>query len=198
VNPRVAQALVGGLLIVGLLGALAFTGESCAKKQATQAEAQANEAKGEANAHAHQAQNVPDHAQELAEAQAGVDRARQEVERLRRLLASKPVIPVPDPVGPDPALPAFVAADDRDTTIAALNGLVRAQDTQIGTLKLALTDKTRQSEEWRLAFEAERRRAVGLEIALDAQKHVAASGKWVGRFQGFVAGAALGYVGAKR
>jgi hypothetical protein len=197
-TPRLSHILLAAGLVLGLIGATVFALDAYHQRQVTQGEAQANEAKGEASAHANQAQDVPDHAKELEEAQASVDRARAEVARLRKLLAAKPVLPVPGPADSNPAHAEPVATDDRDETIAALDGLVSAQDKQIGTLKAALSDKTRQSEEWRLAFEAERRRAVGLEIALDAQKHVAATREWVGGFKGLVVGIVLGYAGGKR
>lgn len=197
-TPGLGRILAAAAAVLIIIGALVFGVDSCHRREGSAAETQSHVDQGVANAHLNQAQEVPDHAAELAAAQANVDRARAEVARVKRLLAAKPSLPVLDPTGANPAIAPTVAPDHRDETIAALDVLVRAQDGQIGSLTLALTDKTRQSEEYRLAFEAERRRAVGLEIALEAQKSLTASSKWTGRIQGFAAGAALGLLGGKR
>lgn len=186
-NLRVLQALGGLLLIISALAALSGV-ESC---RGQKAEHVAAVAQGEANANIRQAQAIPDHAAPLAEAQAGVDRARAKVARTHQRVEAKPSIPV---------LPAPDANQAISSPVADPGGtadLVAAQDVLIVELKAALADEHKRSESYRLAFEAERRRAAGLQIALDAQKHVQSASKWRGRVEGFVVGAALGYVGGR-
>ena len=194
-SPR--YIIAAGLALALIIGSLAGY-QSCQAKRGSAAETQSHIDEGVANAHLNQAQAMLDHAKELAAAQADVDRAWAEVARVKRVLASKPVVSIPDTPGSDQTVITPILPDHRDEAISALDALVSAQGAQIGSLKLALTDKTRQSEEYRLAFEAERRRAVGLEIALDAQKSLVKSSRWQGRIEGFAVGIALGYVEGRR
>lgn len=193
-SPRYALIGLGSILL--LLASLAGV-DSCRRKVVSAAEHQSAVYEGQADAHATQAQSIPDHAKELEAAQASVDSARREVERLRRLLASKPSIPVPDPAGASAPIVPAVSPDGRDEVIAAQVVLIAAQDGQIKGLKLALGDESRRSSEWKAAFEAERKRAAGLEIALDAQKHIAASGRWRGRLEGLAVGLGAGLIAGR-
>ena len=90
-----------------------------------------------------------------------------------------------------------MAPDHRDELLAADAVLITKLDDQVKGLQLALTDEQKRSFEWKATAEAREREAVGLRIALDAQKHVASSGKWVGRFQGLAVGLAGGYIAGR-
>ena len=151
----------------------------------------------EAQTHAQAAQSVPDHSQALASAQADVDRARAEVARLRKLLDAKPSIPVPNPNGADSAIPPAVAPDHRDEVIASQDVLIKAQDTQIQGLKLALTDEQKRSREWQAAYQHEQAARLAQEAATNAWKQSVKESRWRGRIEGFAAGVALGYAGGK-
>ena len=192
---RYAALGLGAILLV--LVSLAGV-DSCRRHQGASYETQAAIHLGEANAHAQAAQSIPDHSQALAEAQAGVDRARAEVARLRKLLAAKPSVAVPDPAGEGPALPPVVPPDLRDSTIAALESLVTEQDAQIGSLKWALSDEQKRSTEQRLRAEALERSIMAQQAATEAWKKAVTASKWRGRAEGFVAGVALGYLEGKR
>jgi hypothetical protein len=189
-------------LLLGLGAVLAIFAatvgfDSCYQKKVTKADRQANTAHGEADVHQQQAQAVPDHAAELAQAKTDVAGARAEVEKLRRIVAAQRRQGVPDPVVPDPAQPVTVEPDHRDELLAADAVLIAKLDDQVKGLQLALTDEQKRSFEWKATAEAREREAVGLRIALDAQKHVSASGKWVGRFQGLAVGLAGGYIAGR-
>lgn len=186
---------LGAILLV--LASLAGV-DSCRKRQGSQAEHQAAVHQGEANAHVQQAQAVPDHAAELAQAKADVAGARAEVERLRRIVAAQRRQGVPDPAGPAAPDPGPVAPDHRDELLAADAVLIAKQDAQIQGLTVALTDEQARSEQFRLAFEAERKATAAQQAATVAWKQAVTTSKWRGRIEGFAAGVALGYVGGKR
>ena len=198
-NPRLVAAALGLALLVGALGALSM-GESCGKGKVDRAEQKADVAHGEANAHGSAAITTDAEVLRLKEAhktdQANVDSARAEVQRLRKILASRPV-PVPDPPSPDPAPVPVVSASDLHGIVDAQDALIKAQDQQIIGLKTEVQFLTLARDEWKATAEARNREAVGLRIALDAQKHVATSWKWMGRIQGFACGVAVGFVGGK-
>lgn len=186
---------LGAILLV--LASLAGV-DSCRKRQGSQAEHQAAVHQGEANAHVQQAQAVPDHAAELAQAKTDVAGARAEVERLRRIVAAQRRQGVPDPASPAAPDPGPVAPDHRDELLAADAVLIAKQDAQIQGLTVALTDEQARSEQFRLAFEAERKATAAQQAATEAWKHAVTTSKWRGRVEGFAAGVALGYVGGKR
>lgn len=190
-----AFAAAAILVIVGALFGL----DSCHKRQGEAAETEAAIHTGEANAHANAAQAIKDHAAERAQAASDVAGARAEVVRLRKLLAAKPIIPVSDPNDTTPPVIVPLPIDPRDVVIAAQDVLITKLDGQVSTLTLALTDETRRSTEFQAAFEAERRATTAQAVATKAWKQSVTSSKWVGRFQGFAAGVAVGYVaGARR
>ena len=182
---------LGAILLV--LASLAGV-DSCRKNQGSQAEIQSAIHQGEANSHAVQAQAIPDHKAELQTAQAGVDRAQREVARLRRLLAAAARPGVPGDASPDPAAVEPVAPDHRDELLAAQDELIAKQAGQISTLKVALTDEQARSEQFRLAFESERKATAAQQAATEAWKKAVTTSKWRGRIEGFAAGVALGYV----
>lgn len=186
---------LGAILLV--LASLAGV-DSCRKRQGAQAEVQSAIHQGEANAHVQQAQAVPDHAAELAQAKADVAGARAEVERLRRIVAAQRRQGVPDQAGPAAPDPGPVAPDHRDALLAADAVLIAKQDAQIQGLTVALTDEQARSEQFRLAFEAERKATAAQQAATEAWKQAVTTSKWRGRVEGFAAGVALCYVGGKR
>lgn len=196
-TPRSSHILLAFGAVLVVLGLTVFALDAYHKRQSAQAETASHVAAGEANAHVQQAQAIPDHSKELQSAKDDVARARAEVARVKRILAANQGHAVPDQPGPSPALPQAVDPDPRDSVIASQDVLIKAQDQQIKGLEIALSDKTRQSDEYKAAFEAERRRAVGLEIALATQKKVNESSKWIARFEGFAIGLGSGYVAGR-
>ena len=196
------KILIGAALALGLIGAIAFGVSHFAGKAETKAEIQSHVDHGVALTHAQNAEQIPSHDAVLQSTSQDVARARAKVARVDAHLAAIPSVPIPVDPSQGQALPQVVDSDPgvqglRDA-LAAQRELTTAQDAQIQALQSALTDETKRSTEYRLAYEAESRRAAGLEIALAAQKHVSASDKWLGRVQGFAVGVALGYVGGKR
>ena len=202
-SPRLIQALLGALLIIGVLGGSALGVESCGRGKVDQGTQQANEAHGAADAHQTQAKDsdklVADLQARVASAAQNVDRLTAERVRLLRALAAK-VPPVPsDPdhavaVAPQPG----PVADERDAVIAKDAELIQAQQVVISDQAAVIGTLIVSRDAWKATAEARQREAAGLRIALDAQKHVAASGKWLGRVEGFAVGIALGYAGGRR
>ena len=172
---------LGAILLV--LASLAGV-DSCRKRQGSQAEHQAAVHQGEANAHVQQAQAVPDHAAELAQAKTDVAGARAEVERLRRIVAAQRRQGVPDPAGPAAPDPGPVAPDHRDELLAADAVLIAKQDAQIQGLTVALTDEQARSEQFRLAFEAERKATAAQQAATEAWRGAVKTSRWTGRAEG--------------
>lgn len=76
----------------------------------------------------------------------------------------------------------------------AQGDLIDKLQTQVGGLKVALDDEKRRSEQWRQAFEAERKATAAQQAATEAWKKAVTTSRWRGRAEGFVAGVALGYV----
>lgn len=83
--------------------------------------------------------------------------------------------------------------------------LIEAQDVRIGALEAQVTgletaysDEQARSEQFRLAYESERKATAAQEAATRAWKQALTTGKWWGRIEGFAVGAALGYVGGRR
>ncbi len=190
----ILAALAAGLLIWwGVASGL----DAYHQHQGAQNQAQANHHDQEAQAHVNQAQSVPDHSQELAKAQADVDRARAEVARLKRLLATKPLVPIPDSVTPNPTHDAGLAGDNRDQIIAAQDVLIKAQDTQISGLKLALADEQKKSYHWEAAYNDEHKAFMAQQAATEAWKKAVKESLWKGRIEGFAVGIATGYAGGK-
>ena len=201
-SPRLIQAALGGLLIVGLLGGTALGVESCGKGSVIKAEQQANEAHGAADAHQTQAKDsdklVTDLQARVASAASDVDRLTAERVRLLRALEAKvpPVPSYPDHAVAPPAQPGPVA-DERDAVIAKDAELIQAQQVVISDQAAVIGTLIVSRDAWKATAEARQRDAAGLRIALDAQKSVAASGKWLGRVQGFAIGLGAGYVAGR-
>jgi len=201
-RPTIAEAALGLALIVGVVFSAALGSQSCDRGKVAQATIQAAEAHGAANAHQSQAQASD---AQVADLEARVESAAQDVGRLKaerdallRKLAAK-VPPVPR--NPDPA-PAAVpepspVVDVRDQVIAKDAEVIAAQGKQIDDQGILLDQIATSRDAWKSTAEDRAREAAGLRIALDAQKSVANSGKWVGRFQGFAIGLGAGYVAGR-
>lgn len=183
-SPRILQALLGLAVLLGGLTALAVWSEHRQANLGAQAEHAAAVHEGEANAHVSQAQAIPDHSAALAQAQADVAGARAEVERLRRIVAAQRRQRVPDPAGPAEAPAQPVEPDHRDELLAADAVLIARQDAQIQWLKAALADEQKRSEQWRQAFEDERKRALAQEAATEAWRSAVKTSRWTGRAEG--------------
>jgi hypothetical protein len=188
-------ALAAGLLIWwGVASAL----DAYHQHQGASQEQVSHQQDQEAQSHANAAQQIPDHAEDLAKAQTDVDRARAEVGRLRKLLAAKPLPSIPDTAGSNPTQPAgVVPPDHRDDVIASQDVLIKAQDVQIGGLKIALADEKARSDQWKQAFTHEQQARLAQEAATNAWKSAVKESRTRGRIEGFAAGVALGYAGGK-
>ena len=189
--------LLGLGAVLAIFASLAGV-DSCRKKQGSQAEIQSAIHQGEANAHASQAQAIPDHSEALAQAKKDVAGARVEVERLRRILEAERRARVPDPAVPDAPNVQPSAVDHRDELLAADAVLIAKQDEQIHGLQMALMDESKRSAEFKAAFESERKASMAQAAATKAWKEAVTTSRWRGRAEGFIAGAVLGYVGARR
>lgn len=188
------------LLAVALLGAAAVVlVNGHQERKVEQAFQQSLELKGQVDALQEQAGKLVGEADEqrkvAAAAGQDVEKSRADVRalkaRLAKALASGPGNPVGD------VDPVDDTTDLRDQVIAAQGEQIEAQDRQItalgGEIKglraaLVLKDQALVTQE---------QRARGLEIALDAQRSAARSGKWVGRLQGFAIGLGAGYVSGR-
>lgn len=125
------------------------------------------------------------HASDQAQAQATVNQASsREVSRLR---AENAKLKADLEAKPDP-----VTVEDLQPRVAKLEELVDAQDKHIGGLTLEL-DLTRESrDQFRLAFEDERRARVTTEMALQAQIAANKNALWRGRIEGLAVGIGAG------
>lgn len=201
-SPRLLQALLGGLLIIGVLGGMALGVESCGKGRVDGATANANIAHGEADAHQAQAQTsdqvVSDLQARVAGAAADVDRLKAERLRLLRALAAKvPQVPSdPDPAVAPPTQPSPLA-DVRDQVIAKDAEMIQAQQVVISDQAAVIGTLIISRDAWKATASAREREAAQLRIALDAMKTVQSSGKWLGRVEGFAIGLGAGYVAGR-
>lgn len=195
---RPAYGIIGLGLVMLLLASLAGV-DSCRRKQVEQAQHQAAIHEGEANAHAGQAQAsdaiVADLQAKLEASKADLGRLSAERSALLRKLAAAKQ-DGGDPHGPaaDPQTPVAPVSDDLHLAVIAKDAevieaqanFIKGQEAQISALVIS-------RDEWKSAFEAERKRATGLEIALDAQKHLNKSGRWLGRLEGLAVGLGAGF-----
>ena len=169
-TPKLSHILMGFAGCVLLAGLLTWTIEKAREHKGAKQEQAAQESKGEVKAHVGEAESIPDHSQDLAKAKEDVAGARAEVERLRKLLATKPRLPVSDPAGASQANDAPVQPDHRVEIIAAQTILVGRLDSQVKGLETALTDEKKRSGEYKLALEASQRQAMAQEAATKAWK----------------------------
>lgn len=191
------KAFAAIVLALVVAGGISWAVQRHEEGKGSKNEAQSQQFQGAANADASHAQAIPDHTAELAQAAKDLVGARAEVERLRGLVAAQRRQRVPDPALPDPPKPESVEPDHRDELLAADAILIAKQDADIQKLTLALADKTRQADFYQSAFENERKATAAQEAATKAWKEAVTASRWRGRVEGFVAGAALGYVGGR-
>ena len=201
-SPRLLQALLGGLLIIGVLGGTALGVESCGKGRVDGATANANTAHGAASANQTQAQESD---KVVSDLQARVARTAQDVDRLtaervrllRALAAQVPHVPSnPDPA-PAPTTQPGPVVDVRDQVIAKDAELIQAQQVVISDQAAVIGTLIISRDAWKATASAREREAAQLRIALDAMKTVQSSGKWLGRVQGFAIGLGAGYVAGR-
>ena len=111
---------------------------------------------------------------------------------LKKLAESKKVLPsLPQVTTPT------VTTDPRDEVIVSDAKVIENQKLVIAQQDSKIVLLTTSRDEWKAAFNDEQRRATGLQIALDAQKRVSVSGKWVWRLQGLAVGFGAGYVAGR-
>lgn len=194
-RPTIAEAALGLALIVGVVFSAALGSQSCDRGKVAQATIQAAEANGAASAHQTSAQasdaKVADLEAKIQSQNAKVGRLLAERTALLARLDHADHVPV------DPVPPGESVRDDRDAVIAkdaeviaAQAYFIEGQQTQIAALVIS-------RDAWKATAEERAREAAGLRIALDAQKSVANSGKWVGRFQGVAIGLGVGYIAGR-
>ena len=186
------DALLGLALVVIALGASAFGIESCGKGKVQQGTIQAAEAHGAADAHQQQAQASDAQVEDLKA------KVQSQNAKVGRLLAERTALLArldhADHVPVDPVPPGEPVRDDRDAVIAKDAEVIAAQGKQITDQAVVISALTVSRDAWKSTAEDRAREAAGLRIALDAQKSVANSGKWMGRVQGFAIGLGAGYV----
>ena len=189
-----ALAVAALLLAWGLISGR----QGCADTQAHQGETQAAIAQGESNVHVQQADQLKAEAKAEREArktaEARVDRLKKENAELLRRLAAGAGAGVPHDPGAGQAQPGTPDPDVRDAVIEKQQEIIAEQDKVIESQAKELKLVHQEAADNRAAMEAERRRVAGLQIALDAQKHVRSSERWSGRFEGAGAGTVFGFI----
>ena len=192
---RPGDALLGLAIVITMLGFAAFGSESCNRGKVQQAEAAANVSHGAADAHQQQAQASDAQVEDLKA------KVQSQNAKVGRLLAERTALLArldhADHVPVDPVPPGEPVRDDRDAVIAKDAEVIAAQGKQITDQAVVISALTVSRDAWKATAEERAREAAGLRIALDAQKSVANSGKWVGRFQGFAIGIGAGYVAGR-
>ena len=202
------------LLVGGAAALLAGWGITTAlqvhhQHQGTQAEQISHQQDQEAQSHAQAARAIPQHAAALAAAQARADAAEAKANAAKaqsgRLLKERAALlarlAAQAPAPPD--LRDQVIAKDKEVISAqvaqidGLQGQVSALEGQVGQLKLAFSDEQARSAQWQAAFQHEQQARLAQEVATRAWKDAVRESRWMGRFEGFVTGAAVGYAGGK-
>lgn len=172
-------------LVIGGLGVSVFLIDSCHRKQGQQREVQVAVHQGAAETHqaAAQAQDaqVPALKKRLQDSQAEVDALKAE---LAQIQAQGNVEGVDTP--------------NYQGIIDGQAKVIDAQDKQIIVLKEEVVVLTLARDEWKKTAEEREKQALAQAAATEAWKQAVSSSLWKGRIQGFAAGLALGYVGAKR
>lgn len=177
------DAILGLALIIVALGASAFGIESCGRHKVEQGTTQAVAAQAQAQVHQAQAEQSDGKVEalkaQLVSVQGQVAKARRE----RDEALARP-LPVPPP-------PEVVQILVKDTA------LIEAQDKQIQEQVAVIGQLTVSRDEWKATAEAERRRAAGLEIALEGQKAASKGGRVVGTLQGVAIGFGVGFLAGR-
>ena len=85
------------------------------------------------------------------------------------------------------------AVEDPNAAGAIQDQIIAAQDEQIAALKVEVTELRTALDLKDQALIASEKRARGLEIALEAQRHTSKSQRWLGRIEGVLVGLGAGY-----
>ena len=198
-TPRLSHILIGAGLVVVLFGALAFTVSEIGHNVSGKAEASAKIEEKKADAHADAAKvsdkQVEDIKTKLDIAKANLDRLTSERDALLRKL-KQPPSHGPVALPPLPAIPSDTP-DVRDAVIAKDAEVIASQKSVIEQQDAEIKGLVTSRDQWKAAYSDEKRSNVGLQIALDAQKVVSSSNKWVYRAQGLVIGFGAGYIGGR-
>lgn len=181
------------LLLIALIGFGIYTHYQKAKR--TIGEAYAQKADEMAKAHTRLAAdsdaNITNLQAQSKAQQKTVDQLTTErAALLKKLAAAKQGTPTVPPPGDGIVAPP----DERDAVIAKDAELIDAQTKMIESQKLVIAQSDVSITQWRAAFQAEQKRATGLQIALDAQKALNKADKWIYRAQGFAIGIGGGYI----
>lgn len=198
-TPRLSHIVAGAILAIGVvIGALIGIAH-VAQKISGKAEASAKIEEKKADAHADAAKvsdkQVEDIKTKLDIAKANLDRLTSERDALLRKL-KQPPSPGPVALPPLPATPSDTP-DVRDEVIAKDAEVIASQKAVIEQQDAEIKGLVTSRDQWKAAYSDEKRSNVGLQIALDAQKVVSSSNKWVYRAQGLVIGFGAGYIGGR-
>ena len=198
-TPRLSHIVAGAILAIGVvIGALIGIAH-VAQKISGKAEASAKIEEKKADAHADAVKvsdkQVEDIKTKLDIAQTNLDRLTSERDALLRKIKQPPS---PGPVAL-PTLPAIPSdtPDVRDAVIAKDAEVIASQKSVIEQQDAEIKGLVTSRDQWEAAYSDEKRSNVGLQIALDAQKVVSSSNKWVYRAQGLVIGFGVGYVAGR-
>ena len=198
-TPRLSHIVAGAILAIGVvIGALIGIAH-VAQKISGKAEASAKIEEKKADAHADAVKvsdkQVEDIKTKLDIAQTNLDRLTSERDALLRKIKQPPS---PGPVAL-PTLPAIPSdtPDVRDAVIAKDAEVIASQKSVIEQQDAEIKGLVTSRDQWEAAYSDEKRSNVGLQIALDAQKVVSSSNKWVYRAQGLVIGFGAGYIGGR-
>lgn len=183
------EILTSLIVLFSLVASLSFVADYCHRQQAHGATQQVQQLVQEAENHAGAAQANDAQAEaiqaKLAATQQSLVRLRAEAEALRKALAERPE--VSPAVGPDP----------HDALIAKQDEVIKAQDAQIAGLQGQVVLLTAARDQWKAAFDTERKARMAQEAATLAWQQAVGSSKRIGQFQGLALGLAVGYVGGR-
>ena len=201
-NIPLGKILAGAAAALLLVGLIAWGMDHYHQAKGTKDEVRAQVFKGEANANQAQATQTDTEVLQLkaahAQDQVDVDRSRAEVQRLRAQLATTRREGVPDQVVPPAAPGAPDSGGDLHGQLdLAKDDLITKQDTQIQGLKAENALLLKDRDQWKATAELREKQALAQEAATAAWKKAVTESRWRGRVEGFVAGAALGYVGGR-
>jgi chromosome segregation ATPase len=148
-----------------------------------------------ANSHATAAQAIPDH---VAELQAAEDRAKASEAKAARLLRERDELLAKLAAKPVPSTATADEVAARDAVIAKDKEVIEALQvsnadlsSQVGTLKVALSDKTLQYQEMYQAFQHEQKARLAQQAATDAWRSAVKEARTQGRLEG---GGAVGTI----
>lgn len=194
-SPRIIQAALGLLLILGVLGSAVIGIESCKGNRVNPANETANIQKGSGDAHRAEATSRDSAAEDL---RAQLQKSQKNVDSLTSqraaLLARLAELPNPFPNESSPTPPP-----DIQTAIISKDAeLIAAQVEEIRGLRNQNEILTQARDAWKATALDRQREAASLRIALDAQRSLSTASKWRGRIEGFTVGVVLGYAGGRR